>query len=105
MAKFIIDVLAKARIRKTGTLYATEKIITTTVEVEGEVIKDKEQIEIYTRLEEFYEYDILEARPLANDGFEVIDAKGNKQVYYAKMGYVISELIEIFDEDIRFIEE
>ena len=105
MAKFYIEVLAKAQIgfKKSQTL--TDKIITTTLVVEGEVIRDKEQIDVYTRYEEFYNYDIAEAEPLANDEFETISANGNKSDYYASKGYVINNIVEVFEEEIKNIEE
>ena len=105
MAKFYIEVLAKAQIGFEKSQIVTDKIITTTLIVEGEVIRDKEQIDVYTRYEEFYNYDIAEAEPLANDEFETISYNGNKSDYYASNGYVIHNIVEIFEEEVKFIEE
>lgn len=105
MAKFYIEVLAKAQIGFKKSQIVTNKIITTTLVVEGEVIRDKEQIDVYTRYEEFYNYDITEAEPLANDEFETISANGNKSDYYGSKGYVIHNIVEIFEEEVKFVEE
>lgn len=105
MAKFYIEVLAKAQIGFEKSQIVTDKIITTTLIVEGEVIRDKEQIDVYTRYEEFYNYDITEAEPLANDEFETISANGNKSDYHASKGYMIHNIVEIFEEEIKFVEE
>ena len=105
MAKFYIEVLATAQIGFEKSQIVTNKIITTTLVVEGEAIRDKEQIGVYTRYEEFYNYDITEAEPLANDKFETISANGNKSDYYASKGYIIHNIVEIFEEEIKFIEE
>jgi hypothetical protein len=105
MAKFYIEVLAKAQIGFEKSQIVTDKIITTTLIVEGEVIRDKEQIDVYTRYEEFYNYDIAEAEPLANDEFETISYNGNKSDYYASNGYVIHNIVEIFEKEIKFVEE
>lgn len=105
MAKFYIEVLAKAQIGFEKSQIVTDKIITTMLIVEGEVIRDKEQIDVYTRYEEFYNYDITEAEPLANDEFETISYNGNKSDYYASKGYVIHNIVEIFEEEVKFVEE
>lgn len=105
MAKFYIEVLAKAQIGFKNANVVTDKIITTTLIVEGEVIRDKEQIDVYTRYEEFYNYDIAEAKPLANDEFETISANGNKRDYYGSRGYEIKKIVEIFEEEVKFVEE
>lgn len=105
MAKFYIEVLAKAQIGLKNANVVTDKIITTTLIVEGEVIRDKEQIDAYTRYEEFYNYDIAEAEPLANDEFETISANGNKSDYYCSKGYVIKNIVEIFEEEVKFVKE
>ena len=106
MAKFYIEVLAKARINKTDNpIWDVKKIITTTLVCEGGVIRDKEQIDIYTRYEEFYNYDITEAEPLANDEFETITYNGEKSDYYGSKGYEIKKIIEIYEEEVKFIEE
>ena len=101
MAKFILSVLAKAKVRKTGTMYTTERIIATTAEVYGEVIRDTEQFDVYTRHEEFYEYDVREATPLAIDEFYWIDTQG---VRYDNTNFEILELLEILEDDIKAIE-
>lgn len=106
MAKFYIEALAKARINKTDNpIWDEIKIITTTLVCEGEVIRDKEQIDVYTRYEEFYEYDIWEAEPLANDEFEVISYNGEKSDFYGSRGYEIKKIVEIFEEKVKFVEE
>lgn len=105
MAKFYIEVLAKAQIGFEKSQVVTDQIITTTLIVEGEVIRDKEQIDAYIRYEEFYNYDIAEAEPLANDEFETIGANGNKSDYYGSKGYVIHNIVEIFEEEVKFVEE
>lgn len=105
MAKFYIEVLAKAQIGLKDTNIVTDKIITTTLVVEGEVIRDIEYIDIYKRYEEFYNYDIAEAEPLANDEFETISANGNKSDYYCSKGYEIKNIIEIFEEEVKNVEE
>lgn len=105
MAKFYIEVLAKAQIGLKNSNIVTDKIITTTLVVGGEVIRDKEQIDIYTRYEEFYNYDIAEAEPLAKDEFETIDYKGKKEDFYGSRGYEIKKILEIFEEEINYIEE
>lgn len=105
MAKFYIEVLAKAQIGFEKSQIVTDKIITTTLIVEGEVIKDKEQIDVYTRYEEFYNYDIAEAEPLANDEFETISYNGEKSDFFGSQGYVIHNIVEIFEEEVKFAEE
>ena len=106
MAKFYIEVLAKARINKTDNpMWDRLKIITTTLVVEGEVIKDKEQIDVYTRYEEFYEYDIWKAEPLANDEFKTISYNGEKSDCYGSRGYEIKKIVEIFEEEVKYVEE
>ena len=105
MAKFYIEVLAKAQIGLKDTNIVTDKIITTTLVVEGEVIRDIEYIDIYKRYEEFYNYDIVEAEPLANDEFEAILHNGEKSVFYGSRGYEIQNIVEIFDEEVKFVEE
>lgn len=105
MAKFYIEVLAKAQIGFEKSQIVTDKIITTTLVCEGEVVKDKEQIDVYTRYEEFYNYDITEAEPLASDEFETISYNGEKSDNYSSKGYVIKNIVEIFEEEVKFIEE
>lgn len=105
MTKFYIEVLAKAQIGLKNANAVTDKIITTTLVVEGEVIRDKEQIDVYTRYEEFYEYDITEAEPLANDEFETISHNGEKSDFYGSRGYEIKKIIEIFEEEVKYVEE
>ena len=105
MAKFYIEVLAKAQIGFKKSQIVTDKIITTTLVVEGELIRDSEQIDIYTRYEEFYNYDIAEAEPLANDEFETISYNGEKSDYYGSKGYEIKKIIEIFEEEVKFVKE
>lgn len=105
MAKFYIEVLAKAQIGLKKSQIVTDKIITTTLIVEGEVIRDKEQIDVYTRYEEFYNYDIVEAEPLANDEFETISYNGEKSDFYGSRGYEIKKIVEIFEEEVKFIED
>lgn len=105
MTKFYIEVLAKAQIGLKNANIVTDKIITTTLVVEGEVIRDIEQIDIYTRYEEFYNYDISEAEPLASNEFETIDYKGKKDDFYGSRGYEIKKILEIFEEEINYIEE
>lgn len=105
MAKFYIEVLAKAQIGLKKSQMLTDKIITTTLVVEGEVIRDKEQIDVYTRYEEFYNYDIAEAEPLASDEFETISANGKKSDFYDSRGYEIKKIVEIFEEEVKNVEE
>ena len=83
-------------------MYTTIKIISTTVEVPGEVARDIEEIDAYIRYEEFYEYDIDEAAPIAKDEFYLVDSKGNKN---DNTDYEIMELLEIYDESVSFIKE
>lgn len=105
MAKFYIEVLAKAQIGLKDTNIVTDKIITTTLVVEGEVIRDIEYIDIYKRYEEFYNYNIAEAEPLANDEFETISYDGKKDDFFSSRGYEIKKIVEIFEEDVNFVEE
>ena len=105
MAKFYIEVLAKAQIGFKNAKVITDKIITTTLIVEGEVIRDKEQIDVYTRYEEFYNYDIVEAEPLANDEFETISYNGEKSDFFSSRGYEIKKIVEIFEEEVKYVEE
>ena len=105
MAKFYIEVLAKAQIGFKNANVVTDKIITTTLVVEGEVIRDKEQIDVYTPYEEFYNYDIVEAEPLASDEFETISCDGEKSDFFSSNGYEIKKIIEIFEEKVKFVEE
>ena len=106
MAKFYIEVLAKAEIgKKENKNFTIEKIITTTLVCNGEIAKDKEQIGVYTRYEEFYNYDITEAEPLANDEFEVVSYNGDKSDFYGSRGYEIKKIVEIFEEEVKFVEE
>ena len=105
MAKFYIEVLAKAQIGFKKSQIVTDKIITTTLIVEGEIIRDKEQIDVYTRYEEFYNYDITEAEPLASDEFETISYNGKKSDFYGSRDYEIKKIVEIFEEEVKFVEE
>lgn len=105
MAKFYIEVLAKAQIGLKNANVVTDKIITTTLIVEGEVIRHKEQIDVYTRYEEFYNYNIAEAEPLASDEFETISYNGEKSDNYSSKGYGIHNIVEIFEEEVKFVEE
>jgi hypothetical protein len=105
MTKFYIEVLAKAQIGLKNANAVTDKIITTTLVVEGEVIRDKEQIDVYTRYEEFYEYDITEAEPLANDEFETISYNGEKSDFFGSRGYEIKKILEIYEEEVKYVEE
>lgn len=105
MAKFYIEVLAKAQLGLKKSQMLTDKIITTTLVVEGEVIRDKEQIDVYTRYEEFYNYDIAEAEPLASDEFETISCNGEKSDFFGSNGYEIKKIVEIFEEKVNFVEE
>lgn len=105
MAKFYIEVLAKAQIGFGKSQIVTDKIITTTLVVEGEIIRDREQIDVYTRYEEFYNYDIAEAEPLASDEFATISYNGEKNNYYGSKGYEIKKIIEIYEEEVKFVEE
>lgn len=99
-AEFYISVLAKAKIANKNTTRTIDKIITTTLVTNGEIIIDKEQIDVYTKYEEFYDYDISEAKPLENGNFETINHIGEKSSYYNGEGYEIKEIIEIFEHDI-----
>ena len=105
MAKFYIEVLAKAQIGLKNANVVTDKIITTTLVVGGEVVRDKEQIDVYTRNEEFYNYDIAEAEPLASDEFETISCNGEKSDFFSSSGYEIKKIVEIFEEKVKFVEE
>ena len=105
MAKFYIEVLAKAQIGLKDANVVTDKIITTTLVVEGEVIRDKEQIDVYTRYEEFYEYDITEAEPLVSDEFETISYNGEKSDFFGSRGYEIKKILEIYEEEVKYVEE
>ena len=105
MAKFYIEVLAKAQIGFNNTYMVADKIITTTLVVEGEVIIDKEPKDVYTGYEKFYNYDIAEAKPLTIDEFETISYNGNKSDCHTSKGYVIKNIVEIFEEKLKFVEE
>lgn len=105
MTKFYIEVLAKAQIGLKNANVVTDKIITTTLVVEGEVIRDKEQIDVYTRNDEFYNYDIAEAEPLASDEFETISYNGEKSDFFGSRGYEIKKIIEIYEEEVKYVEE
>lgn len=102
MSKFFVDVLAKAKIKGKNCNYTTEKIISTMLVVYGEVIKDVEQIDVYTRYEEFYEYDITEAEPFAKDEFYTINTKGERK---DNESYEIVEILEVFEEDCVCVED
>lgn len=102
MSKFFIDVLAKAKIKRKNCNYATEKIISTMLVACGEIIRDAVQIDVYTRYEEFYDYDITEAEPLAKDEFYIINTKGERQ---DNENYEIVEILEVFEEDCVSVED
>ncbi len=107
MAKIYIEVLAKAQLElkiEKNSLNET-KIITTTLVVEGEIIKDREQIEIYTRSDEYCEYDVVDAEPLASNEFETICSNGEKSSYYSDHGYKIKKIVEVYEEEIKYTEE
>lgn len=107
MTKIYVEVLAKAQLERKiekNSFYET-KIITTMMTIEGEIIKDREQIDIYTRADEYYEYDILKAEPLASNEFETIGSDGEKSNYYSDHGYKIKKIIEVYEEEIKFAEE
>ena len=57
------------------------------------------------RYEEFYNYDIAEAEPLASDEFETISYNGEKSEFYGSRGYEIKKIVEIFEEEVKNVEE
>ena len=100
MTTFIINILAKAEL-KIG-LSKSERIISTDVKVLGHVIRDSEQIGIYTRYDEIYDYDINECEPLDEKEFYLIQTNGERIL---NERYEISKIIEVFSENVEVVKE
>ena len=95
--RFMVNILAKARLKHIRSGYTKEKIITTCGMVDGEIRIEQRDIGnfSYCGYEEFRNYDIDTFEPIAKDEFEVLDEKGNKKEY---SNFEIDEIIEIFEE-------